>query len=64
MCGNEVSQVSDPNKSTSDFYNLVQTQVPTGKVHLSTFSLTKKAMPWVPTMLSNLMAWIWEELKS
>ena len=45
MCGNEVSQVSDPNKSTSDFYNLVQTQVPTGKVHLSTFSLTKKAMP-------------------
>ena len=45
MCGNEVSQVSDPNKSTSDFYNLVQTQVPTGKVHLSTSSLIQKTTP-------------------
>jgi len=35
MCGNEISSVSNPN-SNSEFYSLVATQIPSGRVFVST----------------------------
>lgn len=50
MCGNEVSSVSSPN---SDFYNLVNSQIPSRTVAISIPITMKKTIQLILTILSN-----------
>jgi hypothetical protein len=45
MCGNEISSVSNPG---GEFYNLVATQIPSGRVLVSNFSFILENFPMSP----------------